>query len=86
MITPKGKNGEVDVTVKLAGYNQKVLDAAQITNPVSYFYTKMASLEVTFSPPTHPTQKAHKFRPHFPLQKPSSNTFLNPPTQKAFLI
>ena len=37
MITPKGKNGEVDVTVKLAGYNQKVLDAAKITNPVRHY-------------------------------------------------
>lgn len=30
VFTPKGKEGEVEVTVKVAGYNQKVLDAAQI--------------------------------------------------------
>jgi hypothetical protein len=35
VFTPHGKVGEVDVSVKLAGYDQKVLEAAQITNPVS---------------------------------------------------
>ena len=34
VLTPLGKTGDVDVSVKLAGYDQKVLDAAQITNPV----------------------------------------------------
>jgi len=35
VFTPKGKEGEVEVTVKVAGYNQKVLDAAQIKDAVS---------------------------------------------------
>jgi nuclear pore complex protein Nup210 len=32
VFAPQGKAGEVEVTVKLAGYNQKFLDAAQITD------------------------------------------------------
>jgi hypothetical protein len=39
VLVPQGKTGEVDVTVKMAGYNQKVLEAAQITNPVSFIHT-----------------------------------------------
>ena len=49
VFTPKGKEGEVEVTVKVAGYNQKVLDAAQIKDAVStrfvhfYFYNCVLS-------------------------------------------
>jgi hypothetical protein len=35
VFTPHGKEGEVEVKVKLAGYNQKVLEAAKITDAVS---------------------------------------------------
>ena len=37
MITPQGKQGEVEVSVKVAGYNQNVLVAAQIKDAVSIF-------------------------------------------------
>jgi hypothetical protein len=36
VISPQGKQGEVEVTVKVAGYNQNVLDAAQIKDAVSF--------------------------------------------------
>lgn len=34
-ITPKGKDGSVEVSIKLNGYNQLVLDKNEVKNPVS---------------------------------------------------
>jgi len=36
VLKAKGKNGEVELKVKLAGYNQDVLDKAGVQNPVSF--------------------------------------------------
>lgn len=38
VLRPTGKGGKLDVKVKLAGYNQEVLDKLGITNPVSYIF------------------------------------------------
>ena len=34
-MTPKGKDGSVEVSIKLNGYNQLVLDKNEVKNPVS---------------------------------------------------